>query len=376
MYNRRAIRIGIALNNADIEAEPFIKEQYATSQTVYNEISQVLIKHGAEVMQIEASGNFFERLYNLDGDIDVVFNLAEDIYQAGVPTIVDQVRFERGRQHPVCTGSTIEGHVLALNKARARQILADYVPQPEWWYVNHSESCLFEEIKFPALLKPSNEGHSIGIEEKNIVESHEELELAFTQLQDRLGSSILIESFLDGVEYSMGLVGEVVMPAVSWDLEQLPGQPLVRSEQLKQQNMTIPHAKLVSDPTLAASLATQTIIAHTKLGLLDYSRSDFRARKGDATAYYIETNSMPGLVNMHSVLPWAAAGAGIDYDDLIGAIVARTLKRLPEDFLHELDTQKFDEAYDRLKEKATKTGKKISVSGRIFYLLQPTVQQN
>ena len=181
---------------------------------------------------------------------------------------------------------------------------------------------------------------------------------------------MLVEGFLDGVEYSIGLVGDVVMPAVAWDLDRLPGQPKVRGEDLKRADLTIPHARLVRDPVVARALATQAVVAHRELGLRDYSRSDFRALAASPAPYFLETNSMPGLQDFQSVLTWAAGQAGIAYRDVIGSIVALALRRLKEAHRRRLDIAPFEEAYRRLREGANPS-ETIRVGGGEYHLLQP-----
>lgn len=370
VQKKRAIKIGIALNSANIDNATDIKAQYTTSDQMLAELSSIFHKHGAEVLVIEANGNLVSKLSLLAKEVDLIFNLAEDMYQIAVPMAIDQVHLELKQNFPVHTGAGVEGHVLALNKGLARQVLANSVQQPQWWYFGHNASIDFEQIIFPVIVKPSNEGHSIGIHQSSVVYSIEELKPLLSDLKKRFGKAVLVETFLDGIEYSMGIVGEVLMPAIAWDLNDLPGQPKVRSEDLKQQDLTIPHAKFVQEPQLMKAIARQVVNAHTGLGLRDYSRSDFRAAQSDKIPRYIETNSMPGLVNNDSVLPWSAAKAGVAYEDLISSIVAQALKRLPQKHLEQLDTRGFDASYERLLHLA-KNGQKIRVQNKDYYILEP-----
>ncbi|MCB0551771.1 MAG: hypothetical protein KDD19_29670 [Phaeodactylibacter sp.] len=366
-----AVRIGIAVNSSGAPGASSIEEQYTTSNEVFNEIADVLRQHDAEVFKIEANGALVEQLSTLAPSVDLIFNMAEDLYQVALPMAVQQVQLELAPMPLACTGATVEGHILALNKALARQVLGNRVAQPDWWYLDDAEMMQTEDISFPVIIKPATEGHSLGVHQDNVVYSMAELEQAYRRLRKRFKGKLLIESFLDGVEYSIGLVGNVILPAVAWDLSQMPGQPLVRGEELKQQDLTIPHATLITEHALLESLATQAATAHIELGLQDYSRSDFRSRKGSFVPCYLETNSMPGLENLQSVLPWAAANAGVTYPELIGSIVAQALKRLPDEYREQLHTQKFEASYRQLELRASE-GKRITVSGREFRLLEPT----
>ncbi len=372
MSNLKNIRVGVAVNSPDNDLSSVIEQQYIKSDEFFNRITKILKNHDVEIVKIEANGNLFGKISAMVEEIDLVFNLGEVIYQIAVPLAVEQVKFEHSTTHLGCTAAGAEGHMLALNKAFARQMLLNKVNQPKWWYIEGEAVPKLEPTDFPVIVKPINAAHSIGIRQKNVVYSNEELEQVIIELRTQFRNELLIESFLDGIEYSMGLVGNIVMPAVSWDLNKIVGQPLVRGEYLKLNDLTLPHAGLVTDETTHESLATQAVTAFLELGLRDYCRSDFRARKNDASApFYLETNSTPGLQSIDSVLPWSASKAGVTYDELIAAIVWSALQRLPKDYLEQLNTAKLEENYRNLQNKGSK---RIEVNGQEFVLLMPLEQ--
>lgn len=371
VQNRRAARIGVALNNRDKGYAPDLADQYTSPET-RGDVIRALAAHGAEIVEIEADDTLLERLSALAGSVDLVFNLAEGLphcrsRQVTVPMALDHLNV-------AWTGSLVEGHLVAANKALTRRVLGDRVAQPQWWRLDGNATPTLDSVTFPVLVKPAQEGFSVGIDQSSVVTSNKDLKRALSRLRERVKGPVLVETFLDGVEYSIGLVGDVVMPAVSWDLSQLPVQPKVRGEDLKRADMTIPHARLVRDPTVARSLATQAVVAHTELGLRDYSRSDFRALAGSPAPYFLETNSMPGLQDYQSVLTWAAGQAGVAYQDVIGSVLALALRRLGEDHRRRLDVAPFEDAYCRLRERAD-SSETIRVGGREYRLLQANVPE-
>lgn len=368
--NLRPVRIGIVSNSEEVKETLLVEQQYIISNEVYDEMSEVLINHGAEVKQIEAKGNLYETFARLPEEVDLIFNLAQDLYQVSVPMVIEQLKFEEDDWLPEYTGARFEGHTLALNKALARQVLGDKIPQPAFWYLENASSPLPETLPFPVIVKPVQEAHSIGIRQSNVVYSMEALKGVLAEIRSRIGRGILIETFLDGNEYSMGIIGNLIMPAADWNLDELPGSPLVRGEDLKQQDLTIPHAKLVRDPALSLELARQVATVFTELGLLDYSRCDFRARKSASTPCFLEVNSGCGLRNLQSVLPFTAATAGVSYEELIASIAAQALQRTPEALRAQLDTSQFEATYQGLQTRA-KAGRKITVKGQDFYIMDP-----
>ena len=137
---------------------------------------------------------------------------------------------------------------------------------------------------------------------------------------------------------------------------------------MKQNDLTTPHADYVRDPEIALALATQVATTHMELGLFDYSRSDFRARKGSSDPYFIEVNSGCGLRNHTSLLPLTASKAGVSYSDLIASIAAQALQRLQPAHRNQLDTSKFDATFSNLQERA-KAQKVIHVKGQPFFVM-------
>jgi|GEM_PF-3508544 len=363
----RNIRIGVAVNSPNNDVSSTIEKQYIKSDEFFGRITKLLKNYDVEVVKIEANGNLFSKIADLIGDIDAVFNLGEVLYQIAVPLVIDQVKFEHNADL-ACTSAGAEGHLLALNKVRARQILLNKINQPKWWYAEGDAVPQLAPEDFPVIVKPINAAHSIGIYQKNVVYNNADLAQIIAELRTKFSDRLLIEGFLDGVEYSMGLVGNVIMPGVSWDLSKIPGNPLIRGEYLKKNDLTLPHATIVRDATIHESLATQVATAFIELGLRDYCRSDFRGRKHDPTPYYLETNSAPGLQSIDSVLPWAALRAGVSYDQLIAGIIWSSLKRLPQEYLKKLNTHKLKTSYQNLQNQG---GKRIQVKGQEFILMMP-----
>lgn len=371
--NQRPVHIAIVLNSNSLQDDAVIEQQYNISNEVYSEISDVLQAHGATVSKIEAHGNLYEKFDAIAGEVDVVFNLGQDLYQAGVPMVLEQLKKEKQQKFLAYTGARYEGHTLALNKFLARQVLGNKVSQPKWWFLEDATSPLPEGLEYPAIVKPVNEAHSIGIRQSNVVFSESELHGVLGRLHKRVGGGMLIETFLDGNEYSMGIVGNVIFPSAAWDLNEIPGSPLVRGEDLKQQDLTVPHAAMVTDPELSLAIAKQVATTHLELGLLDYSRSDFRARKESPTPYFLEVNSGCGLRNLQSLLPWTSAKAGISYTELIASIAAQALKRLPAQHRDNLNTEQFEATYTKLQDKA-RAHRSFQIKGQTFFLMDPNTQ--
>lgn len=367
---KRALCIGIALNCRDRGYGEALQDQYTDPRTQADVVG-ALASFGADLVEIEADRDFPARATELAGALDLVLNLAEGLpcchsRHVTVPAVLDHLGVP-------WTGAPVEGHLLAANKAMTRRLLGESVHQPRWWRLGARPSILPPDLEYPVMVKPMREGYSVGIDQRSVAGSELELRDALRRLGERAREPFLVESFLDGVEYSAGLVGEVVMPAVSWDLQRLPGAPRVRGEDLKREDLTIPHADFVRDPETRISLATQAVTSHLALGLRDYSRSDLRARAGSPLPFFLETNSMPGLQDHQSVLPWAAGRAGVAYRDVIGSIIALAGRRLSPEQRNRVQIDGFESAYERLKGLAAQA-LTVRVGDRDYYLLDPPAE--
>ncbi|WP_416353382.1 D-alanine--D-alanine ligase family protein [Agrilactobacillus fermenti] len=169
---------------------------------------------------------------------------------------------------------------------------------------------------FPVVVKPSNGGSSIGT---HIVRQQADLSGALDDAF-RFDDELLIEAFVTGREFSLGLVNGQAMPAIEIKVN----DGWYDFEHKFQDNKTT----FVTPPDIPEAIHEdmKAIAAETfqALGMANYGRIDFLWNEADGL-YVIEANSLPGMTPL-SLLPQEAAAVGISYEDLCDSIVQGKMK--------------------------------------------------
>jgi D-alanine-D-alanine ligase len=166
-------------------------------------------------------------------------------------------------------------------------------------------------VALPAVVKPSREGSSLGI---SIVRTRAELPGALAAA-GRFGGEILIEAYIEGREITVGILGEEPLPVV----EIRPKHGFFDYAAKYTAGLTdyLVPAPIPEDAARGAQVCA--LRAHQALGCRHLSRADFILRP-DGTPVLLEVNTVPGFTPT-SLLPKAAACAGISYDALCEALV-------------------------------------------------------
>jgi D-alanine-D-alanine ligase len=220
------------------------------------------------------------------------------------------------------TGSGLEAASLSMDKHLTKKLLAgEGLPTAAWDLFDLSGGTLPllpGSLDLPLVVKPRFEGSSAGVA---IVHTHEQWTAAMLAAS-KTYSQILAEEYVEGREFTCGVLGEEALPIVeivanrdgfySFDAKYEPGG-----------STHIVPADV--DDDLAARLQMLALSAHRLLGLRDYSRTDFIVSH-DLRPYILEINSLPGLTST-SILPDACASIGITFEALIDRLVGYALAR-------------------------------------------------
>ena len=281
---------------------------------------------------------------------DICFNICEghfgDAREAQVPAILEMLRIPY-------TGSKVLTLSLALDKPMTKRILAWHeLPTPPFQTFERVDEPLTDDITFPLFVKPSREGTGMGVTGKSIVTNETELreQVAFTL--ERYKQPALVESYIEGREVTVGLVGNLqgpvarrmpenedspliigglhFFPPMEVDLKPYEETDIVYSNRLKvdladQLNYLCP-APL--SPEQIDDLNWYTSAAFRVTGGWDVSRVDFRLdMHNDWKPYILEINPLPGLSPGISDLVIEAAAQGINHTELVNMILDTALKR-------------------------------------------------
>lgn len=217
------------------------------------------------------------------------------------------------------TGSGVLGSALAMDKLRSKYAwLGAGLPTPLFKVVRGSweEDEIQSLFKLPVMVKPNMEGSSIGISK---VDEWAQLSEAIA-LAQKHDSEVLIEQFVTGGEYTATILGEDVLPLIQlktnrtfYDYE---------AKYIANDTQYICPCGLSEDKESALKhIAYQ---AFNVLGCTGWGRIDFMLDEY-GQPWLIEANTVPGMTD-HSLVPMAAAQAGIDLQQLVVKILKTSLK--------------------------------------------------
>lgn len=301
------------------------------SPSTVTAIQSTIEKFGCQVVPIEATKSLAESLK--EHRIDVVFNIAEGTNkrarEAQVPAICDLLGIEH-------TGSDATCLALTLDKAITKKLLSqDGILTPNYLLITQSPKLDDFNLKFPVIVKPNTEGTSKGIGSKSVARDLGELKVIAGELWKTFLSPILIEEYIEGREFTVGVLGNSslrVLGPMEITFKSDSGQYPVYSFEAKQ------HADPSNNPFFAihcpvnlgreldrkiSQFAKKIFLS---LGCRDVARIDFRVDKNGGL-FFLEINPLPGLSPGFSDLTVMAEKCGISYEFLIKRILTPSIQR-------------------------------------------------
>ena len=213
------------------------------------------------------------------------------------------------------TGSDYCGSLLAMDKDLSKKLMRlAGVPTADWVFASATEESMREvrdSVGFPCVIKPIHCGSSVGI---SIVRSEDEYRTAVREA-NIYEDLVLAEKMIPGREFSVGILGGEVLPAI----EIIPHQGFYDYKNKYQKGLASEICPADINPEQAARLAESALAVHKALRLGSYSRVDFILGPDDIF-YCLEANTLPGMTPM-SLLPQEAAQIGLTYPELCDRIV-------------------------------------------------------
>ncbi|WP_322980457.1 D-alanine--D-alanine ligase [Pseudomonas sp. C11] len=217
------------------------------------------------------------------------------------------------------TGSGILASALAMDKLRTKRVwLSLGLPTPNHAVLASEADChvAATELGFPLIVKPAHEGSSIGMAK---VESLDAL-IAAWQDAARYDSQVLVEQWIAGPEYTIAVLRGEVLPPIGL------GTPHTFYDY---------EAKYLADDTQyripcglsaekEAELKDLTARACEAVGTQGWARADVM-QDANGQFWLLEVNTVPGMTD-HSLVPMAARAAGLDFQQLVLAILADSVE--------------------------------------------------
>ncbi|AQU82061.1 MULTISPECIES: D-alanine--D-alanine ligase [unclassified Halomonas] len=208
------------------------------------------------------------------------------------------------------TGSGVLASALAMDKQRTKQIWqAVGLPTPESIMLTAESEweSVVSQLGLPMMVKPVHEGSTLGI---SIVKSQQALEAAYHEAA-KYDARVMAERFIVGEEYTVALLNGEVLPAIRVEV---PGG-FYDYEAKYITNTTQYHLPCGLEAHDEQALATLCKQAFAAVGGEGWGRIDVM-RDADGKFWLIEVNTVPGMTD-HSLVPQAAAHAGIGFDQLV-----------------------------------------------------------
>ncbi len=261
---------------------------------------------------------------------DLVFNIAEGLRgfgrEAQVPALLEAYGIPYTFSDPLVMS-------LSLHKAHTKRVIRDAgLPTPDFALVEDSRQAVSVNFDLPWFVKPVAEGTGKGITPMSIVRRAQELAPRCSGLIDAYRQPVLVEAFLPGREFTVGLLGTGPEAEAVGTIEvhlRPAAETLVYSYQNKENCEELVEYRLVDgngDATVRES-EELALRAWRVLGCRDAGRIDIRCDVS-GKPNFIEVNPLAGLHPEHSDLPIICNRIGMSYRTLIQKIVASASRRL------------------------------------------------
>jgi D-alanine-D-alanine ligase len=258
---------------------------------------------------------------------DLVFNIAEGLYglgrEAQVPALLDGFRIPYVFSDPLVLA-------LTLHKGMTKHVVRDQgIPTPDFAVVRNPAEISRVNLPYPLFAKPVAEGTGKGVNGASKIRNAPQLDRVCRELLATYHQPVLVETFLPGREFTVGIVGngDRARSIGVMEVILLPGsEPEIYSYNNKEYCEELVEYRAVSDPE-ARRAEEVALAAWHALGCQDAGRVDLRS-DASGQPHFIEVNPLAGLHPEHSDLCIIATKYGIGYQQLLTEIVQAALIRL------------------------------------------------
>lgn len=314
--------------------DDYLAQGYSHEQTAEFDSIETIV---AVETSLKKQGFLTERIGNIKQLVnrlaqgkrwDIVFNFAEGMYgigrEAQIPALLEAYQIP-------CTFSDSVTLAISLDKYLTKRIIRDHgIATPPFKMITTMDDLTNFDLTFPVFAKPVAEGTSKGVSPASFIHSLEELKRVSQELLQRYQQPVLVEHFLPGREFTVGMIGKDSKAKVLGVLEIILREnaeqhacSFLNKEQCEKyveyRRVTDAEAQKAADIALAAWRA---------LNCRDAGRVDLRSdAKGQPQ--FLEINPLAGLHPTHSDLPILATQCGWSYDDLIAQIIQEACQRIP-----------------------------------------------
>jgi D-alanine-D-alanine ligase len=316
----------------DLRSE-YLKEGYSQEETAEFDKEDTI--EGIEA-GIQKMGHTTERIGNIKQLVnklaagkrwDLVFNIAEGMYgisrEAQVPALLDAYKIPYVFSDALVLTAT-------LNKSVTKRLVRDLgIATPDFAVVKSVSDVKKIKLPFPLFAKPIAEGTGKGITANSKIVNKKQLEEVCAELLVKFNQPVLVETFLSGREFTIGVVGNGNKGRVIGGMEIVFGELAeqdVYSFYNKENYENRIHYHKLEDKKILKECTDLVLASWNGLDCKDGGRVDVRM-DDKGIVNFIEVNPLAGLHPIHSDLVIIAKMNGIDHSQLIGLIMQAALER-------------------------------------------------
>jgi D-alanine-D-alanine ligase len=259
---------------------------------------------------------------------DLVFNIAEGLKgrsrEAQAPCILELYDIPYTMSDPLVNAAGLD-KVVCKKLVRAAGLRT-----PDFHVVSCPADLKRITLKYPLFAKPIAEGTGKGIDQHSLVQNPGQLKKLCLALLKKFKQPVLVEEYLPGREFTVGVVGTGRDARVigTMEVKVLPSAGgSVYSYETKENCEEFVRYTMLKEGRLKKEIEKLVLDSYVALECRDCGRVDVRLDAAGRPGF-IEINTLPGLHPNHSDLPMIATAVGISYKELIGSIIKSALKRV------------------------------------------------
>lgn len=273
-----------------------------------DECSKALVKAGYDVTRIDVSRDLAALQTALTPKPDVCFNALHGPYgeDGNIQGILNYMQIPY-------THSGVMASALAMDKVVAKQVFsAAGIPVAPDVICTREELMSGATIDIPFVVKPINEGSSVGVQ---IIRTRDDM-LTFSDNFWPYTGNVMVEKFIPGRELTVGVMGDRPLPVT----EVLTDREFYDYDAKYAAGGSTHILPAPIDEDLTKEVQRLALLAHRSLGCRGVSRSDFRYDVENDQLYILELNTQPGMTPT-SLVPEQALHDGIDFVELVSWMV-------------------------------------------------------
>lgn len=335
------MRVGFIYNIATEELlreRPEMTLRDSDAIETIEEVTRALEAGGHEVIGMNADQQLPAKL--TQQSFDIIFNIATGVYgetrQAHVPAMLDYLRIPH-------TGPGVLGETICHHKFMQKYVYTALgLLTPPYQLFNRADEALNANLQFPLICKLPSEGASMGLDYGSVVHDEAALRERVAFLINTYNGPVLAEQYIDGREFTVGVLGNNPPYALPVAELEFFGQLPIRLDQVEDSNFEmlkqatgrdLELVEMESRSNVPANLPQEldqriqklAIAAYQAAGCKDWARIDLRMDK-DGNLFVLEANLGPGIAS-DCVFARCAFAAGWTMEKLVNTILNHAIER-------------------------------------------------